>query len=460
MPIAGPPQALAPPRGKPLARLPLQIGTTATWSAGRAAVAIFPGLFCTLLGVLTAVASTSPEDDPGTMTATLWPITVIFGPLLLAFGLFHLWSAVKTRASDLILHSEGLSVDGGRLHGTNIAWQELTPPFALVEQSTGNRLVMWRIFAFTLWLVVVLGSRGRVRGLMSPLQKVQIWQLWVWRRGQRQKVAETERPIEADSMAAAASSIEAVMNGRNYVEEAPTIAAQVTVCNGCGAPAIPDDAETVVCVHCKAWVPLPPQVRGQAAAAKAMQQSRVTQQRMVAKLVEQPRAATSNGWLLFFTLIMFGAWPVGWGLIAWRVLADGLQPIDALFLALPFAAVLGGFFFARARLADRGALQMLTLGFGALAPRRDGEPSRCRRCQGPLPEGELGGVSQCRYCHAENIVGLDLRPSVDPARSEQHNFDEALRKRGKEKALWGALTVVAVIALLGWLGGMIVYALA
>jgi hypothetical protein len=119
--------------------------------------------------------------------------------------------------------------------------------------------------------------------------------------------------------------------------------------------------------------------------------------------------------------------------------------------------VLGGFFMARGRLADRGALQLLTLGFGALAPRKDGEPSRCRRCQGPLPTAGIGGVTHCAYCSAENIVGMDLRPSLDPARTEQHNFDDALKKRAKEKLLWTILTVVAAVTLIGWIGGTIFY---
>jgi hypothetical protein len=188
-----------------------------------------------------------------------------------------------------------------------------------------------------------------------------------------------------------------------------------------------------------------------------MAQSRTTTTQMIAKLRDQPRAAHTNGWLLAFSIFMFGAWPLGWGIIAFRILGDGFQAQDTLFLMLPLAAVLGGFFMARGRLADRGALQLLTLGFGALAPRKDGEPSRCRRCQGPLPNAGIGGVAHCAYCSAENIVGLDLRPSLDPARTEQVTFDDALKKRAKEKMLWTVLTVVAIITLLGWIGGTIVY---
>jgi hypothetical protein len=66
-------------------------------------------------------------------------------------------------------------------------------------------------------------------------------------------------------------------------------------------------------------------------------------------------------------------------------------------------------------------------------------------------------VTRCRYCAAENIVGIDLRPSVDQARAEQSGFDDALRARRKEKRLWMTLSVVATVALLGWAGGTAAY---
>jgi cytoskeletal protein RodZ len=46
---------------------------------------------------------------------------------------------------------------------------------------------------------------------------------------------------------------------------------------------------------------------------------------------------------------------------------------------------------------------------------------------------------------------------LDPARTEQHNFDDALKKRAKEKLLWTVLSVVAGVTLIGWIGGTIFY---
>jgi hypothetical protein len=435
------------PQQAALARLPLQIGTTATWSVGRAAVALFPGLAIVGVAVYVGLAA---ESFRRSLVAVIL-LCALPGLLLTAYALMHLHGALRTRASDLLFLADGLIVDGGRLHGQRMAWVELNPPYAEMEDTTARRLTLLRIFLFML----SLGSRSRQ--VISPVASVRVWRLYLLHRGNRRLIAETDRPIERDSMYAAATSVVAVVQGQRYVAQAPAIAAQIAMCPGCGAPAVPDDAPAVACAYCGQWVPLSPLIRGQAGATKALSQSRATTTEIIAKLRVQPRAARTNTWLLLLALLMFGAWPVGWGLIAFRVLGDGFQAPDALCLMLPLAAVLGGFFIARARLADRGALQLLTLGFGALAPQREGQPSRCRRCHGPLPGAGLGGVTQCRYCAAENIIGLDLRPSVDPARIEQQTFDDALRKRSREKLLWNVLTGVAVVALAGWIGGTALY---
>jgi hypothetical protein len=442
----GPPRPPASPARSAeegvLARLPLQIGTTSTWSAGRSAAALFPGF--ALMG---AAVSLAAHMEGGFEVVA---ILAVAGALLVAYSVMHAFGAVRTRASDLLLLPDALVVDGGRLHGEKIAWSELSEPYAQIEDTTEKRITMGSIFLILL-AVLTRSPGGRI------LAPVQVWRLHVYRGGQQRTVAQTDRAIERDSMIAAASSVCAVASGQRYVAEAPTVAARILSCSACGAPAIPDDADSVVCGYCNARVAVPPDIRGQAAAAKALSSGRSTTTEIIAKLRDQPRAARTNTWLLVLSGLMFGAWPLGWGLIAYRVLEDGFQASDLFFLTLPFSAVLAGFFLARARLADRGALQLLTLGFGALAPRRAGEPSRCRRCQGPLPSAGLGGVTQCRYCAAENIVGIDLRPSVDPARTQQHTFDDALKKRADEKRLWTVLSLVAGFALLCWIGSTITY---
>jgi hypothetical protein len=434
---------VALPAGAPLACLPLQIGTTSVWSAGRAAAALFPGLALIAAAIWMLVHITSND-------IRVIGVAGAVGVLLVLYALGHLLGALQNRASDVLLHTDGLLVDGGRLHGERIAWTELTAPYAGIEEAEVRRITMWSILLVVLSII----TESLPGGVTS---KVRVWRLHVHRNGKKTLIAETDRPIERDSMAAAASSVGAVVTGQRYVAEAPTVRAAILTCRGCGAPAVPDDAPQVTCAFCNVPVDVPSDIRGQAAAAKAMSASRGTTAGIIAKLREQPKAARTNAVMLLVAAVMFGAWPIGWGLTAASVLEDGFQPSDLFCLLSPFAAVLAGFFLARARLADRGALQLLTLGFGALSPARPGLPSRCRRCQGPLPDAGLGGVTQCRYCSAENIVGLDLRPSVDPARTEQATFDAALQARAKEKRLWTTYTAVAAVILVAWIAGTVVY---
>jgi hypothetical protein len=387
----------------------------------------------------------------GTYDLRLVAVVLVLAVMLVVYAVGHGRSAIRTRASDVLLIGDGLAVDGGPLHGAKFAWTELSPPYAEMEDTTVRRITMGSM------LRMMLAMLARTSMFGGPTAAVQVWRLHLHHAGARKLIAETDRPIERDSMAAAAASVSAVVTGQRYVAEAPTIAARMLTCGGCGAAAVPDDAASVRCTYCNGQVVVPLDIRAQAAASKAMSQSRGTTSAVIAKLREQPRAAHTNVWLLVLAMIMFGAWPLGWGLIAVRVLADGFQAPDLFCLLLPFAAVVAGFFLARARLADRGALQLLTLGFGALSPARQGQPSRCRRCQGPLPDAGLGGVTQCRYCAAENIVGLDLRPTVDPMRTEQSTFDAALKQRAEEKRLWTTLTGVAALVLVGWMAGTVAY---
>ena len=446
-PPQAPPAAATPvdPRAGVLARLPLQIGhhVRVERRAGG-------GIVVSRARALVVVAIL----DAARYARQAFIVVLAAGGLLVVYSIGHMRAAVRTRASDILLYPDGLLVDGGRLHGQRVPWGELTAPYAEIEDTFAKRLTIGSIFKVILALLV--RSNNLFGGVTS---QVRVWRLYVHQKGERRLIAETDRPIERDSMAAAAASVSAVVSGQRYVAEAPTVPARILSCPSCGAPAVPDDAAFVTCAFCSIRVPLPDEIRGQAAAAKAMSQSRGTTAGIIAKLRDQPRAAHTNRWMAILAVLMFGAWPIGWGLIAVRVLGDGFQASDLFCLLLPFAAVVAGFFLSRARLADRGALQLLTLGFGALSPRKEGEPSRCRRCQGPLPSAGLGGVTQCRYCSAENIVGLDLRPSVDPARAEQANFDEALKKRASEKRLWTTLSVVALFALLCWIGGTVAYIL-
>lgn len=428
-------------RTRPMARLPLQVGTTATWAVARAAITFVPGLALLGVGVSWFLEGGSSGELEGAIA--------ICGGLFITSSVLSLRLALKTRASDLQVFSDWLRLEGGPQHATQVPWKELTSPWAGVEQTKVERLVLWRMPLTALFAV---GGEG-----FDPTKKVDAWRLWVMRDGKRVDLGETDRPGEAASFRAAAATIAAVCEGQRHLETAKKLKTEFASCPRCNAALVPDDADQVVCSYCKATVPLPERFRKQAASAKIMQGARARTSKMIHALVEQPGASRSNFWLLLLTLVMFAAWPVGWFALARGVLADGFQTLDVAFAFSPLAGIAGAFLFARGRLADRGALQLLTLGFGALAPERPGDPSLCRRCHGPLPDVGVGGVAACRYCEAENIVGIDLRPVVDSARTEQKRFDRALQRRRRERLLWGVLSVVALAVLAAWLTATVEY---
>src|SRR6202034_3259353 len=88
-----------------LARLPLQIGTTSAWSAGRAAAALFPGF--ALIGV--AIAMIAHFQSNGSLVIAI----AVGGGMLVFYAVTHAFAAVRTRASDVMLFPGGLTVDGG-----------------------------------------------------------------------------------------------------------------------------------------------------------------------------------------------------------------------------------------------------------------------------------------------------------------------------------------------------------
>jgi hypothetical protein len=410
-----------------MVRLPLQVGTTATWAAARVAIALFPALSLFVVGVLWVKAGVDGEAIA---------IPFVLGGLLLAYAWFYARLALRSRASDLRFLDDALAIDGGRHGRTRIPWAELTEPYARVEDAEESRLVLWRL---PLTAIAVVGGEG-----VDPTAKRPAWRLAVWRQGARVQIGETDRAIEAQSMRAAVATIQDLCAGRKAMARAAAIETAHAPCPECGAPLVPDDDATVECAYCKRTVPLPETVRAQAAAALVLSRRQRRNARAIARLLRQPGAAISNLWLALFTIVMIGGWPLAWWLVGARVRHAGLHAADVGAFFLPVGAVIGGFFFARGRLASRGALQLLSLGFGALAPEHAGEPPLCRMCQGPLPPPGVGGVVRCRYCAADNIAGIDLRPLVDARRGEHKHFTAALARSRRERWRWLGMTVVAL----------------
>jgi hypothetical protein len=424
-----------------LARLPLQVGSTAHWSFTRVPIPIGLGLGFILIARDPDLIHGGFDDQGAAFLMILLALTCF------AYSAFHLYNAVVRRASDLVLTAEGIRLKGGRGRTRQLRWSELSPPYAEVQETTERQLTVVGTLLFVF-------SRFRSG---FPVRKVTVWKLWVYEGGQRRLLAKSDREIEARSMEAAAQSIACVETGRRYVAEAPSVPVQGVFCPACGAPAVPADADHVPCRHCGQAVPMEAQMRSQAVAAAEMRRNRARHARITKRLLAQPRAGRTNASLASLWLLMIAPWPAAIALFHHYethdvpVMALGLAP--PLMLLVPPAAMLSAWALGRARLVNRGAMQLLTLGFGALAPVREGEAPRCRRCHGPLHDAGVGGVVTCGYCQSDNITGIDLRPFVDQARAEQQTLDATLDARRRAKIVWtlaggGALLLLAAATLL------------
>jgi hypothetical protein len=441
--------------------MPLLVGVSCSWNAAAAALTFFPALAFTVFPMF---------FDPSTGAVVAVVLAFAFTLPYLIYAAASAQRAVRARASDVVLLADGIELRGGPHDGRRVAWAELTAPYAVVEAKTESRFRLGRLILGSFLMAVSLIVDGLSLLVMvltksadlplvflgSPWKKenIDVWKLHLHTESGQILVGVTDREEEAQSMQAAAESIDAIAQGRRYVEHAPAVAAAIVTCPSCGAPVVPAPAPAVVCGHCGARVELPPEVQSQAAASHAMTSSGA----IVAKLLAQPPADAVNRRIFTLAAVGFFSWPVGWAIVAPRLGAGhfGSDAFAFLFV-MPLTAIMAASFFSRDALTDRGALQLLTLGFGALAPRIAGAPSRCRRCQGPLPGAQLGGVVRCAYCGADNVVGLDLRPTVGAARAEQQSLDASLAKRASDRTRWTALCIGASLLMAGWIVESIAY---
>jgi uncharacterized Zn finger protein (UPF0148 family) len=432
-------------------RLPLQVGTTALWSLARASLA----LYFALLLILAAFVDLRSERVQFVFGFGLFDFgTLGICGLLAAHAGLNLRRALRKRPSDLLLSPAGWRIHGGRLSTRLSGWNELSTPFAEVEKRTIRELNLSKILLFLPLAILAPGT------ITSFRASVEIVSLWIYRGGQRLLGARSDRPLEVQSMRAAASSIRAVADGRRHVNTGRNIAQQVVVCPTCGAPVVPDDAEKVPCGRCGVLVPLPRQVRDQAAAAKEMAEGRSLKE-LLQRLFEQPSAAMTNVWLhlLAGTLFLTATWSLVLFLLMqrWNVSASSWLEASWTILGVPFLVCASLHVIGMRMLARRSALQVLSLGYGALAPEKSGQPSSCRRCAAPLLESRARGVMRCVYCGADNILGIDLRPFVDATRRERASLDEFVTQQQNRRRRWAwasALAVIALVSAIGVLGSL------
>jgi hypothetical protein len=435
--------------------MPLQTGVSAVWSATRAVLFLLAAPFFTALPALAG----GPEA----------PLTIALLPLgigLFAYGGINAHRAARQRTSDIVLSPEGILVEGGPHHGTRIAWEELYAQGVYTEEREEKRTTFFGIILTSLlfWLLVVLAVLFKdgdvLKGFSFVRLKVKVTKLGLTRSHEGRSVvtwiAETDEGIEAISLQAAARSIAAVVQGHGDAPpNGPAVQAAIVTCHGCGAPVPPTEAPSVTCEYCETVIALPPEVRTQAAAHRTLAARHAEVAPMLDALFRQEAPEKRNARLLWVALAMAASWVAGWALVLVRVPVDRLTAMDSALLGLPLLAALALAFHLRAPLAERQAMQLLTLRFGALAPARPGERPRCRRCHGALPVVEGTGLCTCLYCGADNVLGVDLRPAVDAARAEEASLVETVERSKSERARWRVLAIVGDVLAVAWIAASI-----
>ncbi len=357
---------LAPgPAPKRAVRIPLSTGATAK-------TMLLFGLF-SLLGTLFSLALLIPlsriERSQELGQKIIWLVPIMF---FLASIYFH-WLALRSRASDAILDSVGLRIEGGPHSGRRLAWSDLRldgcrieTDYNAVVQSGNQRTYQQRLFL----------------RLTS---------------GQDLAVASSFDATEQDSFAALLTTLQALSQAPATPVKDPSepTTAQSLVCSGCGAAAVPVDAPASTCSFCGQHTPMPDDVRERVQRAHQSTRARVRGTARLKWLLSRPQAATTNRWLLGVLVAKY--------LMPFFLLARPRLWLTAIAVVWMLGRVL------QMKLAARQVFQALILDYAAV-PAMSGQPLRCRRCAGALPPTEATDlIVCCAFCQAENLTGIDVQ---------------------------------------------------
>lgn len=390
----------------------------------RGALLLVPGILVAPVGLVLGVtiAWVGGEEISFGIGAFLAITPLVF----VAFAVAQLAAMIRARASDVVLDTDGIHIDGGVHGGTRVPWSELAPERCTLEHDP----------------------------------KLEITKLLVARAdGTRLVLAEAEAPEERESLGALHASLHAgawTSQAGASVQDATPDGAEIVRCGACGVAVVPDVESQVRCHRCDAAVELPPDVRAKVRAEQRGKQARGAIASLVTRLVEQPGATRINLTFALGGTAMILAWPGSIAIGAWAWSRDDLDALRVLsLLVFPLALIPGVFMLLRATLVDRFALRLLTLDLGARTPTREGDPFGCRACGGPLvvAEGEL--VVRCVYCEADNVLGLDLRAKTRREQSSATSLAEALAWRTRERRRWRLGLVPAVLSTA--FGGALLY---
>ncbi len=410
-------------------RLPLQVGTSSLGGFARASAAIVPGLL--LIVSIALPAMLAPWDD----AVEIYPhlivpyVFAVFGGLaLLAYGRKHLWLAFRERPSDIIFGQDSLRIEGGPRNG-------FSTPFADIDSA--------RLIGRHEKLEVVEGEGDK--------KKENFWTLVLeLKDGSTTSLGSAEDPRERDSLQSLYETIrESIRRANAKKAGEPKVEPQAPLkCTGCGAPAVPADAEVIKCPYCGTGIRIPDDVRQRIRVSKNRDASNAKSQKLVEKLVNQPGALRTSFFVFLAAIPSLLAWPaaIGFGLFLYALCF--LRVTNGFLLCVAAMGVIAALYYlVRGQLTDRVALRVLTFAFAARAPTAEGGAHHCRQCNGPLVEPPGQVLVRCAYCSAENVLGLDVRNDAYKSREQVDSLDEALFRRRMERSRWRYSAIVSVAIL-------------
>ena len=327
--------------------------------------------------------------------------------------------AVATRACDLVLTGDEVRVSGGPANG-------FTAPLRELAGDGGVRFSPAE-------LTVRRNDGMRLRVPVPP-------------------DADERASLEALASVLSATALARVHGGSAPEREPPNLIR----CQSCGAPLPPAASAQVRCPYCHAENALPAALVAKVQAAERLRRQHERDEQLCRSLLKQPSARVANvvafgGGLAVLLVAALAAFLGGAffmidgkeaGLPRWA----GVGLIEMGVALLPLA-------FVRRVLSNRRALRILTLGFAAMPPQREGGLSSCRNCGGPLPNVEPRVVlSRCGYCGAENLRLADFRVHasiIDRFAGQHQSPGEALRAvvRARRRAFHLGLAGVSAIAI-------------
>jgi Tol biopolymer transport system component len=395
----------------PRVRLPLQLGNSSLRALAIASLIVTPGLGLAALTLLFAIA-----------VAVAMPVAGIAlfvgGVLLIAFLCRRIALGFRERPSDVSCDEEGLHLHGGRWNGVVLSWELIAEGLLLLDDAGAPT----KLFVDDYLL------------------------------------AEAEDDAERNSLRMLYASLRAARQGDS---DGPRVnGVRMLTCPGCNAPLAPSAEPRVRCRACGMEVTVAAELRERVRADRELGAAPARAAAVAAALTTQRPARQTSLIFVAGGLVMVAAWPLTIA-AAWLSLhaAALTTPLALLLILVPPSLVAGPYLLLRWLIAGRFALRLITVGFGARAPEREGEPHTCRECGAPLvgaPERSDRMLVTCAYCRAENILGIDLRGMAGRYRREAGSLDAALAQRASEVQRWRgrapwSFPLVAVAALGLWL---------